>query len=73
MDELERVTGTADFQIENWTVLMVKPGYIGPFVATAKVLGEKGSRVGVEATLTDQGNRDRTIASASAAFRRVDR
>jgi acyl-coenzyme A thioesterase PaaI-like protein len=72
MDELERVTGTVDFQIEGYTVLMVKPGYIGPFVATATVLRANGSRVGVEATLTDQGNRDRVIASASAAFRRVE-
>jgi hypothetical protein len=73
MDELERVTGTVDFQVESWTVLMVKPGYIGPFVATATVVGAQGARIGVESTLIDQGNRARTIASATAAFRRVAR
>ncbi|MCU1346630.1 MAG: hypothetical protein JWL70_2896 [Acidimicrobiia bacterium] len=70
-DELERVTGSVDFQIENYTVLMVKPGYIGPFVATATVLGAGGPRVGVEATLIDEGNNGRTIASASSVYRRV--
>jgi acyl-coenzyme A thioesterase PaaI-like protein len=73
MDALERVTGTVDFQVESWTVLMVKPGYLGPFVASATVLGAKGARLGVESTLIDQGNGGRTIASATAAFRRVAR
>lgn len=71
MDEIERVTGTVDFQVESWSVLMVKPGYIGPFVASAKVYGSPTGRLGVEATLIDQGNRDRIIASVSATFRRV--
>jgi hypothetical protein len=71
-DEIERVTGSDHFQIESYTALMVKPGYIGPFVATATVLGSGGTRVGVEATMIDQGNRNRIIATASAAFRRVE-
>ncbi len=71
IDELERSTGTRDFQVEHWTVLMVKPGYIGPFRATATVLGAGGVRVGVEATMIDEGNGGRTIATVSASFRRV--
>ena len=71
MDELERTTGTAAFQVEHWTVLMVKPGYHGPFVARATVVG-RGPRVGIEATMTDAGNGDRIIATASASFRRVE-
>jgi acyl-coenzyme A thioesterase PaaI-like protein len=71
MDELLAVTGSADFQLEGYTVLMVKPGYIGPFVATATVVNSTGTRIGVEATLTDEGNRNRIIATATAAFRRV--
>jgi hypothetical protein len=72
VDALERVTGTRDFQVEHWTVMMVKPGYVGPFVARAEVVGSgAGERVGVEATMTDSGNRDRIIATASASFRRV--
>lgn len=70
IDELERVTGTRDHQVEAWTVLMVKPGYVGPFVARATVLG-RGDRVGIDATMTDEGNGGRTIATVSAAFRRV--
>ena len=72
MDEVERVTGSTAFQVESWTVLMVKPGYIGPFVARATVVGSgSGHRVGVDATMTDEGNKGRIIATASAAYRRV--
>jgi hypothetical protein len=73
MDELERVTGTVDHQIESYTVLMVKPGYAGPFVATAEVVNRSGQRTGVESTLRDEGHNDRIIATASLAFRRVER
>ena len=72
LDELERATGTVDFQAQHWTVMMVKPGYVGPFRATATVLGAGGPRVGVEATMTDEGSGGRIIATVSAAFRRVD-
>jgi acyl-coenzyme A thioesterase PaaI-like protein len=73
MDELKRVTGSDAFQVEHWTVLMVKPGYNGPFIARATVVGAGGPRVGVEATMTDAGNGDRIIATASASFRRVEK
>jgi acyl-coenzyme A thioesterase PaaI-like protein len=44
---------------------------VGPFVARAEVVGTGRDRVGVEATMTDSGNRDRIIATVSATFRRV--
>ena len=69
-DELERISGSDAFQVEQWTVLMVKPGYVGPFVATAAVVGGRGPRVGIEATMRDAGNGNRPIATVSAAFRR---
>lgn len=72
IDELARVTGTVDFQAEHWTVLMVKPGYIGPFRAHATVVGATGPRVGIEGRMTDRGNGGRIIATVSASFRRVD-
>jgi acyl-coenzyme A thioesterase PaaI-like protein len=72
IDAVESATGTNDYQVEHWSVLMVKPGYIGPFKATATVIGS-GTRVGVESTLVDSGNRDRVIATANAAFRKVER
>jgi acyl-coenzyme A thioesterase PaaI-like protein len=76
IDELQRAFGSVDFQVEGYTVMMVKPGYVGPFVATAKVVNPKrapapGTRVAVESTLIDAGAKNRTIATASAAFRRV--
>lgn len=82
-DELKRVTGSDAFQVEHWSVLMVKPGYNGPFIAKANLVGTVGSvatvgkvststaRIGVEATMTDAGNGDRIIATVSASFRRV--
>jgi hypothetical protein len=70
-DELERVTGTADFQVETWHVMFVKPGYLGPFRARATVVGASGSRVGVEATMVDVGAGGRVIATVNASFRRV--
>lgn len=73
IDELERVTGTADFQVETWHVMFVKPGYLGPFRARATVVGAGGSRVGVEATMVDAGAGGRVIATVNASFRRVER
>jgi hypothetical protein len=73
IDQLENVTGTRDFQVENWTVLMVKPGYAGPFRACAVAVGMGGPKVGIEATMTDEGNGGRIIATVSAAFARVER
>ena len=68
MDELERVTGSDRFQVVHWIVMMVKPGAVGPFRATATVLNAAGKVVGVEATMVDVGNANRTVATASASF-----
>lgn len=74
MDEIERVTGTVDFQVEHWHVMFVKPGYIGPFRARASVIGDvAGGRIGVEATMIDAGAGDRVVATVNAALRRVVR
>ena len=71
MDELERVTGTPDFQVEHWHVMFVKPGYVGPFRARATLVGGSGGRVGVEAMMVDAGADDRVIAAVNATFRRA--
>lgn len=71
LDELERATGTVDHQVEHWTVVMVKPGCVGPFRATASVFAGRDERVGVQGVITDAGLNDRTIATVSATFRRV--
>ena len=72
IDELERATGTVDYQVEHWSTLMVKPGYYGPFRARATLVGGgTGDRIGVEATMTDDGHGGRTIATVNASFARV--
>lgn len=71
MDELERVTGSDAFQVEQWHVMMVKPGMVGPFLATANVHGDgRSDRFGVEAQMVDEGAAGRIIAAVSACFRR---
>ncbi len=71
MDELERVLGTTDLQIDHYTVMFVKPGYHGPFVSTATLVNPRGPRYGVEMTMRDEGHSNRIIATASASFHRV--
>lgn len=68
-DELMRVLGTDDLQVEHYTVMFIKPGYVGPFVATATLANPDGPRFGLEATIVDEGRGGRIIATASAAFR----
>jgi hypothetical protein len=52
--------------------MMVKPGFQGPFVARAIVIGDRDASVfGVDATMTDEGNGGRIMATASASFERV--
>jgi acyl-coenzyme A thioesterase PaaI-like protein len=70
-DELQRVLGEVDLQIEGYSVTFVKPGYKGPFVSRAVVVNPAGPRYGVEMTMTDEGHDGRIIATASAAFRRA--
>ncbi len=73
VDELERVCGTKNFQVDHWTVMMVKPGYMGPFRARAVVVNPLGNRIGVNATMTDNGNNGRIMATVSAVFSRAVR
>lgn len=70
-DEVARRTGTADLQVESWTVMMVRPGVVGPFRAEAEVVSVRSERVPVRLTLHDEGRDDRVIATAVAIFRRL--
>jgi acyl-coenzyme A thioesterase PaaI-like protein len=71
MDRLAEHTGTAALQAESWTVMMVRPGTIGPFRATGEVMSGRSERLPVQLTLHDEGNRDRVIATAVGVYRRV--
>ncbi len=68
-DVLERAFGSDDFQCVHWSVMLVKPGEIGPFVAAAQVVGTV-DRPGAVATLVDQGRGGRVVATAQAAYTR---
>ena len=71
LDALGAAAGSASFQVEHWSVMMVKPGMVGPFVAKAVVVGLGFDRAVVEATMTDEGSAGRIIATVSAGFRRL--
>lgn len=74
VDALEISQGTADFQVDHWTVQFIKPGDVGPFRATAQVRAARGGgRCGVDVTVVDSGRQGRIVANASALFSRVGR
>jgi acyl-coenzyme A thioesterase PaaI-like protein len=71
MDRLAAHTGTDALQAESWTVMMVRPGTIGPFRAVGEIITGGSERLPVQLTLYDEGNRDRVIATAVGIYRRV--
>jgi acyl-coenzyme A thioesterase PaaI-like protein len=62
--------GTDRLQIEDWSVMYLQRGKIGPFVVRGEALPAT-DRVGVRVSLTDEGNADRPVASAVAVYRRA--
>jgi acyl-coenzyme A thioesterase PaaI-like protein len=71
MEQAAERAGTDALQVESWTVMMVRPGVVGPFRATGEVLADASARVPVQLTLHDEGKDDRVIATAVAVFGRV--
>ena len=71
MESASETAGTVDLQVESWTVMMVRPGVVGPFRATAEGMSDRSERLPVQLTLHDEGMADRVIATAVAVFRRV--
>ena len=64
--------GTDRLQIENWQVMFVSRGKVGPFVVSGdSTVGSLGT-VGCRVTLVDDGNEHRVVAVGSATFRPVD-
>ncbi len=70
MDALLRATGSRDLQVRHWSMMMIKPGFVGPFVARAKVVPGRSGAFGVEAAMSDEGAKGRVMATASAVFER---
>jgi hypothetical protein len=71
MERAAERAGTDALQVESWTVMMVRPGVVGPFRGVGEVLADASARLPVQLTLHDEGKDDRVIATAVAIFRRV--
>ena len=57
-------------QARSWQMMFLARGQIGPFRTRATLHGDSGAWVGVRVDLTDAGNADRLISTASASFER---
>ena len=55
-------------QIENWHVMFLARGKVGPFRVEGEAFDGAG-RIGVRLVLHDEGNGDRSVTAASAVFR----
>jgi hypothetical protein len=69
MELAANAAGTDALQIEDWTVMFVARGTVGPFVSTGDVVHGGLDRFACRMTLRDEGNGNRVIASALAVFR----
>jgi hypothetical protein len=60
--------GSDALQVESWTVMMVRPGVVGPFRAVGEVVSGSAARIAVQVSLHDEGKEDRVISVAHAVF-----
>jgi hypothetical protein len=66
------LAGTDALQIEDWHVMFVARGKVGPFRTIAEPTIGRSGRVGVRLSLHDEGNGDRVVTTGSAGFRLLD-
>jgi hypothetical protein len=69
MELASREAATAALQIEDWHVMFVARGKVGPFRVAGEAISGRQGRVACRLSLHDVGNGDRVVTSASAAFR----
>jgi acyl-coenzyme A thioesterase PaaI-like protein len=69
MDVAAEAMGTNRLQVEDWYVMFVARGKVGPFRAEGQVIPGPTGRVGVSLALVDEGNGNRVVTSGSATFR----
>ena len=62
-DLATELAGTDRIQAENWYVMFVKPGLVGPFRCEGEAIPSRSGRINVNLTLFDEGREDRTITS----------
>jgi len=66
----EAAAGTDALQVEDWHVMFVARGKVGPFRVDGRAAGGQG-RIGCRMTLIDEGNDNRVVTVGSAVFRRT--
>jgi len=64
-----REAGTDALQVEDWHVMFVARGKVGPFRVGGEATSGGAGRIGCRMSLHDEGNGDRIVTTASAAFR----
>jgi hypothetical protein len=64
-----REAGTDSLQIEDWHVMFVARGKVGPFRVGGEAVSGGLGRVACRLSLHDEGNGDRVVTTASAAYR----
>jgi hypothetical protein len=69
MELASREAATDALQIEDWHVMFVARGKVGPFRVAGEAISGQQGRVACRLSLHDVGNGDRVVTSASAAFR----
>jgi len=71
MDLASQQTGSGALQVEDWHVMFVARGKVGPFRVSGVATTGRLGRIGCRLSLHDEGNEDRVVTTASAAFRPV--
>jgi hypothetical protein len=69
MELASREAGTDALQIEDWHVMFVARGKVGPFRVAGEAIDSRQGRIACRLSLHDEGSGDRVVTTASAAFR----
>jgi hypothetical protein len=64
-----RETGTDQNQVEQWDVMFISQGTVGPFVVTGDAVTGKLDRTVARLILRDAGRDERIVATATAVYR----
>ena len=69
-EDLARGENDEPLQIEDWYVMFVARGTVGPFRTTGQAFSGTDGRIGVRVDLVDTARADRVVSTAAATFRR---
>jgi hypothetical protein len=68
IDLAAEVAGIRELQVQNWHVMFMARGKVGPFRVEGTAHPGAAGSIGVRMLLHDEGNKDRLITTASAVF-----